>query len=298
MKKQQLLILSLLFIVFPTLKAGDRTEQQMKEAAAKVLNTNLRRAAGNHELKEFHSLSKLKIYGYDEGGFAVVTKDDRFEDVIGYSTSKCTEEMPCGFKWWLDAANEAMENAKDQAPAKATRRSAIRRTGVSALLTSKWGQARPYNNKCKIIIAGEEYPMVTGCVATAMAQVMNYYKYPQKGKGENSYTINYDVGAYTFYSNFENSYYDWNNMLDDYSAYWYSNTENQYTDAVSKLMSDCGIAVNMKYNISSSGTYSNLIPIALKDYFSYSFVDNTKNIYYRINYPNSDEWMNMVYNNT
>ena len=53
--KKILLILSLLFLVFPTLLAGDRTEQQMKEAAAKVLNSNQRRAAGNGELKELQS---------------------------------------------------------------------------------------------------------------------------------------------------------------------------------------------------------------------------------------------------
>ena len=144
--KKSLLILSLLFLIFPQIIAGDRTEQQMKEAAAKALNNNARRAASNSELKELLSLSKLKIYGYDEGGFAVVTKDDRFDEVIGYSASNYSGEKPCGFKWWLDAANEVMENTKGQVPKKSTHRSAIRRAGVGPLITTKWGQTRPYND--------------------------------------------------------------------------------------------------------------------------------------------------------
>lgn len=272
--KKILLFLSLLFLVSPQIIAGDRTEQQMKEAAAKVLSSHTRRAASTSELKELKSLSKLKIYGYDEGGFAVVTTDDRFEEVIGYSATKFSEEMPCGFKWWMESANEVMD--KELFPAKSRAGNIIRRAGVGPLLTTKWGQGKPYNNKCKLVANGEEYSLVTGCVAKAMAQVMNYYKYPTKGKGANSYTINYsNIGKQTFSANFENSYYDWNNMLDDYSTYSNTTNEDQYTNAVSLLMSDCGIAVNMKYNTSASGAYSKDVPIALKNYFSYSFFGST-----------------------
>ena len=292
--KKSLLILSLLFWVFPHLMAGDRTEQQMKDAAAKVLNRNSRRAASNLELKEFLSLSKLKIYGYDEGGFAVITKDDRFDDVIGYSASKCTEEMPCGFKWWLVTSNEVMENIQSQVSAKSIHRSLINRAGVGPLITTKWGQGKPYNNKCKITVAGKDYSLLTGCVATAMAQVMNYYKYPLKGKGEHSYKINYkDWGEITYSANFENSDYDWDNMLDDYSDYLYK-PEDKYTDAVSLLMSDCGKAVNMIYTTHSSSTYTSYVPIGLKNFFSYSFLDETYTIYYRDSYSNND-WMNLIY---
>ena len=293
--KKSLLILSLLFLVFPTLMAGDRTEQQMKESAAKVLNKNMRRASGNRELKELRSLSKLKIYGYDEGGFAVVTKDDRFEDVIGYSASKCTEEMPCGFKWWLETSNEVMENYKGQVPAKTIHRSPTNRAGVGPLITTKWGQGKPFNNKCKITIEGKEYSLLTGCGATAMAQIMNYYKYPAKGKGKNSYKINYtDWGEQAYYANFDNSYYDWDNMLDDYSGYSLK-PEDKYTDAVSLLMSDCGKAVNMIYRTWASSAYTYRIPIGFENYFSYSFIDENNTTYYRSSYSEND-WMNLIFN--
>lgn len=291
--KKCLLILFLLFSVFPQIIAGDRTEQQMKEAAAKVLNGHTTRAASTGELKELKSLQKLKIYGYDEGGFAVVTTDDRFDEVIGYSSTKFSKEMPEGFKWWMEAVNEVME--KGQVSSKARARNSIRRSsGVGPLITTKWGQGKPYNNKCRLTFNGKEYSLLTGCVATAMAQVMNYYKYPTKGKGKNTYIKKYDLGDYSFSSNFENSYYDWNNMLDDYSNYRYSNSEDKYTDAVSLLMSDCGIAVNMEYNTSSSLAFPSDIPIAMKNYFSYTFFDDTKTIYYRNDYSN-DDWMNIIY---
>ena len=296
--KKVLIILSLLFVAFSHISAGDRTELQMKEAAAKVLGSKTRRAAKISELKELKSLSKLKIYGYDEGGFAIVTTNDRFDEVIGYSSTRFSKEMPCGFKWWMEAVNEVMENDINSIPTKSTVRNTLRRAGVSPLITTKWGQGKPFNNKCKITANGEEYSLLTGCVATAMAQVMNYYKYPVKGKGEHSYSINYsDIGEHIYYANFNNSYYDWNNMLNDYSDYYYYlKPEDKYTDAVAQLMSDCGIAVDMDYSTYSSGAFPNLIPGALKNYFSYSFIDDTKTIYFRNDYPNNDDWMDMIYN--
>lgn len=298
--KKSLLILLFLLGVFSHITAGKRTEQQMKESAAKVLNRNTSRSAGNSinssEIKELLSLSQLKIYGYYEGGFAVVTKDDRFDVVIGYSFTKYNKEMPCAFKWWLETVNHVMENTNGQAPAKARAKSIIKETGVGPLIKTKWGQEKPFNNKCKKNVDGQDYSLLTGCVATAMAQVMNYYKYPQKGKGENSYNIKYsDWGLQTYSANFENSYYDWNNMLDDYSSYRYSNSEDKYTDAVSLLMSDCGKAVNMIYTTYESGAYAYKVPIGLKNYFSYAFIDETKTIYNRHDYSN-DDWMNMIYN--
>ena len=96
--------------ICPQLIAGNRTELQMKEAAAQVLKTNLTRASDKDKLKEYLSMSKLKVYGYDNGGFAIVTNDDRYKEVIGYSTSCFTNDLPCGFKWWIETANNNMIN--------------------------------------------------------------------------------------------------------------------------------------------------------------------------------------------
>ena len=142
--KKSLFIIFLLFLVFPQMIAGVRTEQQMRESAAKVLNSNTRRAASNSELKEFLSLSNLRIYGYDEGGFAIVTTDDQFNDIIGYSATVFKDSMPCGFRWWLETANSVMQQGNGHISTKAKRRS---QGSVSPLLTTKWGQQRPFNDE-------------------------------------------------------------------------------------------------------------------------------------------------------
>ena len=294
--RKKYLLFAFLVIATTVVFADDRSEQQMRDAAVKALRQKVSRRAAGGDLKEFLSMPKLKIYGYEEGGFVVIAKDDRYAEILGSSSTNYVEGMPCGFKWWLETSNEAMEKNCEQNPASSQTKKTIRRASVGPLISTKWGQSKPYNNKCKIVVDGVEYSLLTGCVATAMAQVMNYYKHPAKGKGENRYSLTYsDWGEQVYYSNFDSSYYDWNNMLDDYSAYWYSNTENQYTDAVALLMSDCGKAVNMRYTTLLSGAFTYSIPIALNKNFSYSFLDETNTIYNRSDYSN-EEWMTLIYN--
>ena len=293
--KKSLLILSLLFLVFPQVMAGDRTEQQMKEAAAKVLNNNARRAVSSSELKELKSLPKLKIYGYDQGGFAVVTTDDRFDEVIGYSTTKCSEEMPCGFKWWLETAEKVMENANDLELVKHHKKNnRAGGTSISPMMTTRWGQGRPFYDDCTFTYNGSTYQCVTGCVATAMAQVMNYHKYPDRGTGSNSYTVTYnDSFTITYSKDFSQSSYDWNNMLDDYSSYSWNNLKDEHTIAVANLMSDCGVSVNMTYSDVNTGSSAEMekVETALEQFFLYR---KSTNIYYRAKC--SDEWMELIYN--
>lgn len=294
MRKTNFMLVILLLLACCQLYAGDRSEQQMKEIAANALSSKTRRAANVSEIKEFFSLSKLKVYGYESGGFAVVTSDDKFESVIGISVCTFEGPLPGGFKWWIETANDVMEKSKGIIDPTVQTHNNRRSAGVGPLMTTKWGQNKPYNNQCIVTANGRDYSLLTGCVATAMAQVMNYYKYPTKGKGENSYNITYtDWGELTYSANFENSYYDWDNMLDDYSGYYYK-PNDKYTDAVSLLMSDCGKAVNMLYTTYSSTAYTSYVPTALENYFSYSFFDKTKKIYSRSNYSNED-WMNVIY---
>lgn len=228
-----ILIVLLIQTLMTNVFAGERTKEEMKKAALNALSKHNKSRGKTvdtktFDLKEYVTLEKLSVIGSEDLGFAVVTNDDRFDEVIGYSITDFSEEMPCGFKWWLEAVNEVMEESKGQESAKTRAGNIMKATGVGPLITTKWGQERPYNNKCKITINGKEYSMLTGCVATAMAQIMNYHKYPTKGKGENSYVINYgDWGKQTYSANFENSYYDWNNMLDDYSDYRYIKSEDK-----------------------------------------------------------------------
>ena len=179
---RKLLLFVLLCVIPYQLFAGNRSEMQMKEAASSALMSNYKRAGNLNELKEYLSLSKLKVYGYDNGGFAVVSSDDRYESVIGISASTFEGPLPCGFKWWIESINEVMD--KGQVPAKVHPMSTRRSGGVGPLMTTKWGQEKPFNNQCKITVNGKDYSLVTGCVATAIAQVMNYLRYALESVGQ------------------------------------------------------------------------------------------------------------------
>lgn len=275
--------------------AGERTKEEMKMAALNALSFNNKTrgvASEASDLKEYLTKEKLSVFGSEDLGFAVITNDDRFDEVIGYSVSKFSETMPCGFKWWLETVDKNMQSINKPV----SQKSKTRGTSSSAgpLLTTKWGQERPYNHYCTFTNGKYTYQCVTGCVATAMAQVMNYYKYPEHGTGSYSYEVIYnDAFTITFSEDFSKSVYDWNNMLDDYTSYYYNRVWDSHTDAVAKLMKDCGVSVNMVFSDASHGSGSNIrwVEYALKTYFYYN--EATK--YYNRCYYQKSEWMNILY---
>lgn len=124
----------------------------------------------------------------------------------------------------------------------------------------KYDQGAPYNNKCPYLNGGRA---VTGCVATAMAQVMRYYKYPACGTGTFTYTGG-DEGARTV--NLEDYPFDWDNMLEDYSG---SYTSTQ-ADAVATLMLMCGASLSMNYSKDGSGADLGKMDGLLKNNFGYN----------------------------
>jgi len=290
--KKLMFIFACFLLTNQDMLAGTRSEQQMKQAAIQVLNKAKARGATSAQLKERLAMSKLRIYGYDDGGFAVVTSDDRFESVIGYSTSSYTDSIPCGLKWWLETVDTNMRSLEAPTYKRAGTRASS--SGAGPLLTTNWGQERPFNDNCTFTNGGYKYQCVTGCVATAMAQVMNYYKYPKHGTGYNSYDIDYNNSfTVTFSEDFSQSVYDWDNMLDNYKSYYYNTVKDSHTNAVAKLMKDCGVSVNTKYSSANVGSGSSLqrAENALKTYF---FYDQATKYYDRYYYQKTD-WMNLVY---
>ena len=280
--------------------AGVRSKEDMKAAALNVLMKNsAARSAGKRgtstDLKEYVTKEKLSIMGSDDLGFAVVTSDDRFEEVIGYSSSTFSGEMPCGFKWWLEMVEASIETGNERTVATSRACTSSLSNNVAPLLTTAWGQTRPYYDNCTFLNNGNTYQCVTGCVATAMAQVMNYYQYPQKGVGSNSYDVKYNNSfTITYAEDFSKSKYDWSNMLDDYSSYKYNQISDVHTIAVAKLMKDCGVSVNTSYSDETHGSSATLprVETALKTYFSY---DTTTKYYERSDYD-EEIWKNIIYN--
>ena len=102
--------------------AGTRTKEEMKEAAMRVLVKNraaraMAKDTPSPELKVYLTKEKLSKLGSEDLGFAVVTSDDRFDEVIGYSSSIFGDVIPCGFQWWLETAEEVGVLAEETAVA-------------------------------------------------------------------------------------------------------------------------------------------------------------------------------------
>jgi hypothetical protein len=135
---------------------------------------------------------------------------------------------------------------------------------ISPLLISNWDQGVPYNAFCPTTPSGGSGGRCwTGCVATCMAQIMYYWRYPLVGTGVHSYNC---PGYGVLTANFGQTYYDWNAMLNQYST----SSPGQSVFAVAQLQYHCGISVNMQYGPNGSGAQSTFVDDALKTFFNYS----------------------------
>ena len=267
------------------LQAGKRTKDEMKAAALGVLSQNsASRAAvavsSASDLKEYLANEHLSVIGSDDLGFAVVTTDDHARPVIGYSSTPFTETMPDGFKWWLEKAETALPAQRSMFN--------VQHSKVDPLMTTKWGQEYPYNAKLRYIIGDNTYQFMTGCVATAMAQVMNYHRFPRRGHGSVRYVL-WNYQTWMFHTFTET--YNWDVMLDQYS-YQSAGGLDDAAKAVAVLMQDCGMAVKMNYDIAVSLANTDDIASALIEYFSYD-ESGTRQVR-RADYS-EDEWMQLIY---
>lgn len=231
-----------------------------------------------------------------------VGADDLAEPLLGYidNGDYNQDKMPPQLKWWLSEYSREIEYAsKRESKGVVGRRARVQfdqtvsrpakasRQAISPLCKTTWDQAAPYNNLCPTKNGTRTY---TGCVATAMAQVMKYHEYPAKGVGSNSYTWNNQ----TLSMNFASTTFDWNNMLNTYASSS-SGTSAQRT-AIATLMKACGYAVNMTYGVDSdggSGATSFDITPALVNNFSYDKATHTE---FR-DYYSETEWEDMIYDN-
>ncbi len=192
-----------------------------------------------------------------DGGFVAVPGDDMAPAVLGYSDGDSfdADNMPPALEWWLKEYGRQIEAARANGVVKSLRSD---RAAIEPMVKTLWNQDSPYNDLCPIINGDRS---VTGCLATAMAQVMKYHNYPPVGRGTNRYK----VGNTTVKLDFSTVNFDWDNMLDSYTS---SSTEAQKT-AVAQLMFACGVSVNMNYSPEASGASDYVVSEAMVKYFDY-----------------------------
>ncbi len=295
MKKLYLLLGFLLCVTVLSVSAAPRTQNQMKEAAAKAIN--MKRRAMNLELRKASTMKTLKataeyqIIGMEQGGFAVIAADDLVPEVLGVSTSKYSEGRNENFQWWLEAVGEAVRYVTaNNIPMTTTKPDPAKYpTQIGPLMTTKWDQLEPYNRLCPISSGGDR--CYTGCVATAMAQVLKYHEVPVCGIGTRTiYYPQYNPSGTPVTADFGEHVYDWQNMLDEYIPGEYN---DEQVMAVAVLMRDCGVAADMEYGgmaEEGSGAYSQDAAAGLRTYFGIEDAECLE----RSNYSEA-QWMDIVY---
>ena len=280
-------------------------DQARKEALSFLLNKQISNrslkpvALSNRMLKAGNQAAFYIFNVGNNQGFVIVSGDDRINPILGYSDEGYFDEAkaPSNMKNLLNEYAQQISMLNEVSNVKgaiaAAKNVVDTRNSIAPLLTTKWDQARPYWNKCPQVQNedGEYEPSYTGCVATAMSQVMKYYNYPaQTTQVILSYQYGYGTGNMGEYitqytEDLPVTTFDWAHMLDSYNG-----SEDQvYTDAVATLMLYVGHAAHMTYALTASGTTDPYIPKAFTNYFDYN-----AQLVYRSDYD-QQAWEDMVY---
>jgi len=236
-------------------------------------------------------------YVFNNGGntgFVIVAGDDSAESILGYADSGSFDavNIPENMQAFLQGYAEEIAMARTQGlnSTGSEENVEVARQVIAPLVTAHWNQYEPYNQKCPLYGAGGNSGerCITGCVATALSQVMFYHKYPvNKTTSIPGYASNEVIGELAALPEIT---FDWDNMCDNYSP---NNLEsNVKKTAVATLHRYTGQAVKMNYSPNGSGGYHTMIPNALKEYFGYQ---NQASYVLRDDYT-TDQWNNLIYN--
>ena len=283
MKKRIFTLMLLLVAVTFAVEADPVDMTTASEVAIKFMKANAKvplRGAEDLQLVTTYNISRGDAAFYifnTPNGFVIVSADDCATPILGYSNEGKfdVENIPIQLQHilqgYVDQIQYGIENHLNADEQTAQQWELVRATGwlkenrdgvvVEPLITTTWSQGCYYNAMCPVDDDGPCNHVYTGCTATAMAQIMYYWGYPEHGTGSHSYTPygypeqNVDFAATT---------YDWENMPNSLNA----SSSSEQIDAVATLMWHCGVSLNMYYGPSASAGEDP--DYALKDYFDYS----------------------------
>ncbi|MCM1109367.1 MAG: C10 family peptidase [Clostridium sp.] len=232
------------------------------------------------------------IYNQDGKAFVIVSGDDRMPEILGYSED-CpfvTENMPDNVRNWLGYYADVFDRlpSEEEHATGLTSVSVTKHTdndfasSVSPLLRNiQYNQDAPYNQLCPQVNGQNS---VTGCVATAIAQIMRYWQWPASGQGTADYTTR-SLGLRVTYD-FESNPFEWEQICPTYFGEFESDKQIK---AVANLMLACGAACQMDYTTGASGAYDSDMFLGLSEHLGYA----PDYIAYKTNYT-PDEWMSIV----
>ena len=235
------------------------------------------------QLKLANNSDDFYIFNDDaNGGYVIIAGEERMPEVLGYSYNGHIEsdKIPCNMQMLLDGYAMQIRYLQDHPEVPAVKISTEYHKSIPQLLSTEWNQYDPYNNMCPLF---NDQRCITGCVATAMAQIMYYHKWPNETSDV--------IPEYTTRTNqitmpsISPTKIDWNNMLPSYDGS-YTKTQG---DAVALLMKICGASVEMDYGLDASAGYFYTLP--WHKYWGYA--GDMKHVY-QTEY-NDETWTQLLY---
>lgn len=289
--KRILCALALAGLIAPVAGARTLSADEAKANVAAALSDGLKKAPalkGQLTLQRtisHNGMPALYIFsGAGDRGFVVASASSETPAVLGYADTEFDPaSIPPAMQAMLDGYSAEIAQVEGGQVRTVYALPAPQRDAIAPLCKTQWNQNAPYNDLTPML-SGQH--CMTGCVATAMAQVMKTFEWPaEHGEGFTSYT--WTLGGETLSYNLAKSNLDWPSMLDNYRG---ESTAAQ-KEAVATLMRDCGYATSMQYSLTSSGTTANTIPTALYYNFGYDKgVHTLQRAFYTLS-----EWENIVY---
>ena len=279
---KRLVSLSIILLTGITLFAAEVSQQEAMEKARafmqkhQVASTAMHRAQLSLNMQQTDvGTQLLYAFNIEGGGYVIASGDDRTIPILGYSLTGSidADNMPDNMRSWLQSyADDICRLSKSYTAFQQTEETGL--APITPLLQTTWYQIEPYDLMTPVYDGTEKSDWkgkhsATGCVATAMAQIMYYHRWPQDATTTiPSYTFNYNDKEPCTLPELPATTFKWDQMLPDYT------TEQPGTEAqrmaVAELMRYCGQAVKMTYTPEASGTQHEFIVNALRRYFGYS----------------------------
>ena len=274
---RKLLFLSLCLITSIAIYAKEVTEQQALQKAQLFLQgrsiklpISARKVKGVAKTEKTNSFYIFNVE--NNNGFIIVSGEDQTPDILGYSEHGNLDltNLPCNMKWLLSYYEQCIGIIR-QDPGKVGTIKKNKRDEVSPFITTQWGQDQPYNKLCPILNGNN---CQTGCVATAMAQAINYTRWPQDAiPSIEDYTTETKK---IYMPSLGPTSFDWNDLAED---------------DIARLMLYCGQALKMDYDVDGSGAHEEAVSVALVNIFGYS--SDTRLL--RSHEYSPDEWEDIIY---
>lgn len=216
-----------------------------------------------------------------DNGFVIVSGDDKTDEILGYAVNGSfdADNMPPNVKAWFQGYTEQIAMLETFVPQKSAGENTNQWDAIAPLSATRWNQGAPYNNNCPLHDGARS---VTGCTATAMAQIMKFHEWPQdRTRSIPAYTTETEK---LFVSSLRSTTFRWGEMKNSYGP-------NDKGDAVAELMRYCGQSIKSDYSNIMTGAFTVDVMHALKTYFGYDHNIEYKNM----EFYSLSEWERLIY---